>query len=61
MVTKKISAADAKKQKGKTNWDEVDALTEKEIEEAAKNDPDTALPSEEELKKFKPVKKFTEK
>ena len=56
MVIKKISAEEAKKLKGKTNWDEVDKITDQEIEEAAKNDPDTILPTDEDLKQFKPVK-----
>lgn len=57
MAIKKISAEDAKKQKGKTNWKELDSLTDEEIEEAAKDDPDSALPSEDDLKGFKPVTK----
>jgi hypothetical protein len=56
MTIKKISAEEAKKLKGKTNWNDVDKITDKEIEEAAKNDPDTVLPTDEELKQFKPVK-----
>jgi len=56
MSIKKISAEEARKQKGKTNWEEIDKITDKEIEEAAKSDPDTALPTEEELQQFKPVK-----
>jgi hypothetical protein len=57
MVIKKISSEEAKKIKGTTNWNEVDALTDKQIEEAAKEDVDTALPTDEELKEFKPVRK----
>lgn len=30
-------------------------MTDEEIEEAAKEDPDSALPTDEELKKFKRV------
>jgi len=56
MAIKKISSEEAKKSKGKTDWDKVDNLTEEEIESAAKDDPDSALPSDEELKDFKPVK-----
>ncbi len=56
MAIKKISSEEAKKSKGKTDWDKVDALTEEEIEDAAKDDPDSALPTDEELKEFKPVK-----
>ncbi len=31
------------RRKGKTDWAAVDALTDKEIEEAVRNDPDAAL------------------
>lgn len=61
MTIKKISAEEARKQKGKTNWEEVDKITDEEIEEATQSDPDTALPTEEELKQFKPVKKEEDK
>ena len=57
MTTKKTSSEITKPQKGSTNWDEVDKLTDKDIEEASKDDPDTNLPTEEDLKKFKPIKK----
>jgi hypothetical protein len=53
MAIKRISAEDAKKLKGKTDWSEVDSLSDEQIEEAAKNDPDSALPTDEELKEFK--------
>ena len=62
MTIKKITPEEAKNLKGKTDWEEVDKLTDEEIEEAAKSDPDSALPSDEELKKFKRVnKKYSEK
>jgi len=38
------------------NWDQVGKLTDGEIEKAAKDDPDSALPTGEELKKFKHIK-----
>ena len=60
MAIKKITAEEASKLKGKTNWKEVDVLTDEEIEEAAKSDPDSALPTDEELKQFKPVAKRKE-
>ncbi|MCL7422131.1 MAG: hypothetical protein M8364_14625 [Methylobacter sp.] len=60
MAIKKISAEEVKKLKGKTNWQEVDEITDEEIEDAAKSDPDSALPTDEELKQFKPVKKKNE-
>ena len=56
MTIKKISADEVKKTKGKTEWDKVDNLTDEEIEKATKDDPDSALPTEEELKEFKRVK-----
>lgn len=55
-----ITAKEVKTLKGKTNWKEVDEITDAEIEEAAKSDPDSALPTDEELKQFKPVKKNKE-
>ncbi|SBS35237.1 hypothetical protein MSP8886_03319 [Marinomonas spartinae] len=56
MAIKKITAEQAKKLKSKTNWQEVDEITDEEIERAAKDDPDSALPTNEELDEFKPVK-----
>lgn len=61
MAIKKITAEQVKKLKGKTDWQEIDKLTDEEIEQAAKDDPDSALPTDEELKQFKPVKKNEEK
>ncbi len=59
MTIIKISGKDILKIKGSTDWDAVNALTDEEIIEAAKSDPDSACPTEEELKNFKrgPVKK----
>jgi len=57
MAIKKITSDEAKKIKGQTDWAEVDKLTDEEIEEAAKSDPDSALPTDEELKNFKRVNK----
>jgi hypothetical protein len=57
MATKKVSSEEAKKIKGTTNWNEVDKLTDKQIEEAAKEDEDSVLPTDEELKEFKSVRK----
>jgi hypothetical protein len=55
MAIRKVSAEEAKKIKGRTNWEKVDKLTDEEIEEAARSDPDSALPSEEELRDFRPA------
>jgi hypothetical protein len=41
--------------KGKTDYDRLKNMTENEIEENAKSDPDAPLLSDEELKKFKRV------
>ncbi|MBH0056375.1 hypothetical protein I6F65_05335 [Pseudoalteromonas sp. SWXJZ94C] len=57
MAITKITAEEANKSKGTTNWDDVDALEDSEIEKAASEDPDSALPTDDELDEFKPVKK----
>ena len=41
------------KMKGKTDAERLKNITEEELEEAAKSDPDSAWPDDEELKKFK--------
>jgi len=44
---------------GKSDLKRLEEMTEEELEEAAKSDPDSALPSDEDLKKFKrPGKAF---
>ena len=53
MAIVKISGKDTTKLKGTTDWDAVDALSDEEIAEAARNDPDSAYPSDDELKNFK--------
>lgn len=57
MATKKLTADEVRRLKGKTSWKEVDALTDKEIRRAASTDPDSVLPTEEELKELKPARK----
>lgn len=57
MAIKKITAEEASKSKGTTNWNEVDALADSEVKKAASEDPDSALPTDDELDEFKPVKK----
>ena len=42
---------------GKTDYEPLKKMTEGEIEENAKDDPDAPLLTDEELKKFKKVKK----
>jgi hypothetical protein len=46
-----------KKMKGKTDHVYVGNTSDKEIERQVENDPDSYIPTEEELKEFKPVKK----
>ena len=41
--------------KGKTDWEQVDAMTEEEIRAAALSDPDAQPVAPEELREFKPV------
>jgi len=41
---------------GKTDYERLKKMTEGEIEENAKDDPDAPLLTDEELKKFKKVK-----
>lgn len=41
--------------KGKTDWEEVDAMTEEEIHAAALSDPDAQPVTPKELEEFKPV------
>ena len=48
---------DIQKMRGKTDHVYVGNTSDKEIEQQVKNDPDSYIPTEEELKEFKPVKK----
>ena len=41
--------------KGKTDWEQVDAMTEEEIHAAALSDPDAQPVTPEELEEFEPV------
>lgn len=42
---------------GKTDYERLENMTEEEIEENAKDDPDAPLLTEEELKRFKKIKR----
>jgi len=53
MAKVKISLDQIKKLKSKSNKEKFDALTDSEILEAALSDPDSAVPTEEELEEFK--------
>jgi hypothetical protein len=52
-----VKLSELKKLKTKTDYDKVDQLTDEEIEKAARKDPDSALPTEEQLKEFRPARK----
>ena len=56
MAIKRVSSEQARQLTGMTDWTKVDAMTDEDIEAAAKDDPDSPLLSEEELKEFKPWK-----
>lgn len=53
------SKDEIKKMKGRTSHKRVSETTDKDIEEQVKNDPDLVLPTDEELKEFKPAKRRT--
>ncbi len=57
METKKVQLCDIKNSKGKTKKEFVNALTDLQINEATMSDPDTAILTDKELKKFKKVGK----
>lgn len=52
MTVRKVSLDKIKSMKGQTKKSEVDALTEKDINEAALSDPDSVVPTEKDLKEF---------
>ncbi len=59
MTMKQYTLEELKKLKGKSDLDRLENMTEKELEEAAKSDPDSAWLTDEELKQFKrPNKEF---
>ena len=51
-VPTKKQLADANRMLRDFDWSKVDALTDEQIIEAAKADPDSSLPTEAELKEF---------
>ena len=55
MGTKKVRLDEIAKLKGKTDKKEFDELSDEDIEGAAKEDPDSALPTEDELREFEKV------
>ncbi|MCK7595851.1 hypothetical protein M0G74_01050 [Microbulbifer sp. CAU 1566] len=57
MCIKKYTEEELNKLKDKTDYETVGNLTEEEIEEGSKNDPDSLTPTDVNLKKFKKVRK----
>jgi hypothetical protein len=57
MATKKIKGSDAKKVRGATDWGKVKSMTDEEIDEATKSDPNTQEIRPDELMQFKREKK----
>ena len=57
MAIKKFTKEELEKMKDLTDYERLKKMTEEEIEDAAKSDPDVPHLSEEELKKFKKVKR----
>lgn len=53
MAIVRYTKEELKKMKGKTDEERLKNISEEELEKAAKADPDSDWPSEEELKKFK--------
>lgn len=62
MATKRIKFEDIKKQNGATEKQTLEEMTDAEIIEGAIGDRDTPVPTEKELKEFRPVgRKKTER
>lgn len=57
MAIKKYTEEEIRKLKDKTDYERLKSMTEDEIEKNSEIDKDSKTPSEEELKKFKKVKK----
>ena len=55
MGTNRVKFEDIKKLKGSTDKRQLDKLTDAEIIERAMTDPDSPVPTKEELKQFKKV------
>ncbi|VAW86852.1 hypothetical protein MNBD_GAMMA18-1503 [hydrothermal vent metagenome] len=57
-----LEEIDKLKDQGESDSKRLEDTTEEELEQAAKSDPDSAWPTDEELKKFKrPNKEFFER
>jgi hypothetical protein len=61
MAIVRYTAEEALKLKTETDFERVDALTDEEVEQAAKSDPDSFWPTPEQLKQFKRKKALGKK
>jgi hypothetical protein len=52
MARVRYTAEEAKKLKGKTDWEKIDKMTDEELHQAALDDPDAQPLTEEQLAKF---------
>lgn len=57
MTIKKYSEEEIKQLEDQTDYDRLKKMTDEEIEENSRTDEDSLTPSDDELKKFKKVKK----
>ena len=57
MTEKKYTESEARELDDKTDYDRLKKMTEEEIEENSKSDPDALSPTDEQMKNFKKVKK----
>lgn len=57
MATTRIKQSDLGKVKSKTDVERLKKMTDEEIEEAARQDPDSAVPTDEELEEFRPARR----
>ncbi|VAW58061.1 hypothetical protein MNBD_GAMMA11-398 [hydrothermal vent metagenome] len=55
MTKVKYTLEEAKKLKGKTDWEKLDGMTDEEVHQAALDDPDTQPLTKERLDEFTPV------
>ena len=53
MAIKRYTPEEIEKLKDNSDIERLKKMTDEDINEAAKSDPDSALPTDEELKKFK--------
>lgn len=57
MTIKKYSEEEIKQLEDQTEYDRLKKMTDEEIEENSRTDEDSLTPSDDDLKKFKKVKK----